>query len=114
MFSRKCVERIEAIFRSRMLKVPSLEYEIESALKEYDTDIQLAMKYLYGTMPLSDMGNYAPLIFFDYARQGTYLWNNSPFTQNIPEDIFLNYVLYHRVNEEGIEPCRYNCNGIYR
>jgi len=89
-----------------MLKVPLLKHEIEMALKEYDTDIQVTMKYLYGTMPLSDMGNYTPWTYLDYARQGVYLWKNSPFTQSISEDIFLNYVLYHRVNEEEIKPCR--------
>ena len=106
MFSKKCEERIEIIFNERISKLPAVKHEIEAASRKYDADIEIIMKYLYGTMPLSDMGNYPLATFLDYARQGVYLWKNSPLMKNISEDIFLNYILYHRVNEEEIKPCR--------
>ena len=66
----------------------------------------LACKYLYAFMPYSDIGNYPFEVFLDYAENGVQLWKENPQIADMHEDIFLNYVLFHRVNEEEIAPCR--------
>lgn len=66
----------------------------------------LALKFLYTTMPLSDVGNYGVSSFLDYAEHGVFLWENSPYVKKMPEEIFLNYILYHRINTEEILDCR--------
>ena len=52
------------------------------------------------------MGNYSFEIFLDYAKNSVRIWHESEGVKLLPEDIYLNYVLYHRVNEEEIAPCR--------
>ncbi len=64
------------------------------------------MEYLYATMPLSDITNYDFELFYEYAKQAIYLKENTPWGATIPEDIFLNYVLHYRINNEAIENCR--------
>lgn len=48
-------------------------------------------------MPYSDIGNYPFEVFLDYAVNGVNLWKENPRIADMPEDIFLNYVLFHRV-----------------
>lgn len=57
-------------------------------------------------MPYSDIGNYPFEVFLDYAENGVRLWKENPQVADLPEEIFLNYVLFHRVNEEEIAQCR--------
>ena len=64
------------------------------------------MKYLYISMPQSDLANYDFDIFLGYARHAVFLIENIDWIKEIPDDIFLNYVLYYRVNNENIEDCR--------
>ena len=66
----------------------------------------LLMKFFYGTMPLSDAGDYEFSVFLSYAAHGLRLRQQSPWCRELPEDLFLHYVLYYRVNTEGITPCR--------
>lgn len=106
MFSIKCEEQIEKSFQYIMERLGKLTDGINHHLKEVTEDEKILMKYLYGTMPLSDAVNYSFDNFLDYARHGVYLWKNGAYSQKITEDIFLNYVVYHRINEEDISPCR--------
>jgi len=64
------------------------------------------MEYLYASMPLSDISNYDFDLFLKYVKQGIFISENTPWGLKIPEDIFLNYVLHYRVNNEAIEDCR--------
>lgn len=105
MFSEKRKLVIEKRFRQLLEELPVLEQEL-GGLHELEVDIALAMKYLYTTMPLSDIGNYSFDTFLDYASHGIYLWKNGAYRKEIPEAVFLNYILYHRINEEEILPCR--------
>lgn len=106
MFLEENMERIQAEFDALVLELPQLSHQLCERLAGLDGQTALAMKYLYSNMPLSDIGNYSFDTYLDYACHGVYLWEHSPFIRNMPEDIFLNYVLFHRVNEEEIAPCR--------
>lgn len=92
-------ERIEKRF-------PDIFIDVNSKMKSLDQDTALALKYLYMTMPLSDIGNYSFEIYLDYAENAVNIWKEAECVRAVPEKIFLNYVLYHRVNEEEIAPCR--------
>lgn len=106
MFLEKNQNRIEMEYEKRLEKLPVLREEIDGKIKECQDEVALALKYLYITMPLSDVGNYDFEIFLDYAEHGVYLYENSPYVKTMPEELFLNYVLYHRINTEEIAPCR--------
>lgn len=64
-------------------------------------DLHTALAFLYGTLPLPD----TQLVSFKDMRQEALvaLENHRPDT---PEDIFANYVLCPRVNNETLEPSR--------
>ena len=64
------------------------------------------MKFIYISMPLSDLANYDFDLFLSYARHAIFLMDNVDWVKEIPDDVFLNYVLYYRVNNENIEDCR--------
>lgn len=98
--------RIEKKYQKLMEELPHIFSEIDPQIKKYDEDTALACKYLYITMPYSDFGNYSFEIFLDYAEHGVWLWRNRDYVRDLPEAIFLNYVLAHRVNEEEVAPCR--------
>lgn len=106
MFLEKSRSRIEREFDVFCREFPRAAEDIcrETGLLE-DREA-IALKYLYTNMPLSDVGNYPVSTYLDYVRQGVHLFETSPYIKNMPEEIFLNYVLFHRVNEEEIRPCR--------
>ena len=105
MFLEKSKSRIEAAFAKRAAEVPAVK-EAEKEIETYRPEVALALKFLYTTMPLSDVGNYSVSSFLDYAEHGVFLWENSPYVKKMPEEIFLNYILYHRINTEEILDCR--------
>lgn len=104
MFSQERIAQIEGKFKHLLLQIGRKAEEIVGQLAGCTEDEAIAMKFLYTTMPLSDLANYSFETFLDYARQGVVIWKQNTF--NVPEDLFLNYVLHHRINEEEIAPCR--------
>lgn len=80
--------------------------DILSKLSLCKEEEKFLMEYLYSTMPLSDISNYDFELFHRYVKHAIFLRENTPWSREIPEDIFLNYVLHYRVNNEAIEDCR--------
>lgn len=65
-----------------------------------------ALRWLYAASPLSDWLNYDASLFRSCAAHGVFLRERSPWAKAAPEDVFLNYVLHIRVNEEELSDCR--------
>lgn len=106
MFSKEWEQQVEFQFEQKLLLQEDKKKEIRSELARCTREEEIIMKFLYSSMPLSDIGNYSFQTYLDYAKHGIFLWNQGNFSKKIPQDIFLNYVLYHRVNEEDISECR--------
>ncbi|MGN0299427.1 MAG: transglutaminase-like domain-containing protein [Lachnospiraceae bacterium] len=102
MFSEKYSQEIEAAFQRQMTLLECRREEIEATLSHCDTDEAEALKYLYTAMPICDALDYPAEVFFAYARHGAFLWNSGPFAGKVPEKMFANYVLHHRINNEDI------------
>lgn len=98
MLSIKRKEAIEESFNELLTLFGDKSQEIIDGLAKCSEDEALIMEFLYTSMPLSDVGNYPFETYLDYARHGIYLWKNSQYADFIPEDIFLSYVLHHRIN----------------
>lgn len=64
------------------------------------------MRFLYGTMPARDAGEYGFDIFLSYVRHSLWLRENVEWCKTLPEDIFVHHVLYYRINSEDIGDCR--------
>ena len=90
---------------SRSLLEQKIE-EIASTLGLCNRDEKEALQFLYGAMPLSDLLNYPAAVYLAYARHGVYLWREGPFAGQVPEKLFANYVLHHRVHNEDITDTR--------
>ena len=103
MFLEKNRDRIEKDFEDFSRELPGKAEEIKKRMEALSPDIVIGMKYLYSNMPYSDVGNYTFDTYLDYVQQGIYLWENSPYVKNYPELYFLNYVLFHRTNDEEIK-----------
>lgn len=79
----------------------SLDPSVLRQIEGIEGELQTALAFLYGTLPLSDL----KLVPFDAllkeARGALRVWK-----EEVPEDIFINYVLCPRVNNETLEPSR--------
>ena len=64
------------------------------------------LEFLYASMPLSDAANYPPQLFERYAEHGHFLRENVEWCCQLTEEMYLNQVLCHRVNDEEICDCR--------
>ena len=106
IFLKENRERIEKNYLEQTKSLPRFFASIDEKIQKCTEEVALACKYLYAFMPYSDIGNYPFEVFLDYAENGVQLWEENPQIADMPEDIFLNYVLFHRVNEEEIAPCR--------
>ena len=116
--SEKFRERIEILFQKECLEFPRIMQEIEAKISrllltsmehqlEVDPEnLRCALQYLYIAMPLSDRVSYPFETYMDYAIRGVYLRESRSYVKALPEELFFPYVLFHRVNEEEILPCR--------
>ncbi len=106
MFSFEMEQQIEGDFEKLLPLMGNRKEVILRSFRELPAQEAIVMKFLYTKMPLSDIGNYSFDTFLDYAKHGIFLWNRGNYRDKLPLELFLNYVLYHRVNEEEITPCR--------
>lgn len=80
--------------------------EIRGVLSHCTPDEGEALQFLYSAMPLSDLLDYPAALYLAYARHGVYLWTEGPYGGRVPEKLFANYVLHHRVHNEDIADTR--------
>ncbi len=106
MFSKEFLQQLEPHFQARMERVGGKRAEIEAVFAQCSADEAEALKCIYAAMPMSDAADYSPELFLAYAKHGVFLWYEGPFAGKVPEDIFVAYVLYHRLSSENITNCR--------
>ena len=97
---------IEAAYLEVTNRLPFVLEKIDKELKKEEPRVALAVKYLYAMMPVSDVINYPLETYLDYARHGVEIYDAYERVQRLDEETYLNYVLFHRVNEEEIATCR--------
>ena len=104
MFSKEFNEKIEERLRRRIseLGLELLKDELAGLEDKEDRDVMEALKYLYAYMPLSDIGDYKIETFLDFARHGAFLFNEGEFKGQANEEMFAEYVLGARINNEDI------------
>ncbi len=106
MFLEKSRAGIIQDFEEFCRNLPEAAEGIQKKLSTLDEDTALVMKFYYANMPYSDVYNYSFSVYLEFAQHGVYLWNSFPYCREMPEDIFLGDVLFYRINEEDIKPCR--------
>ncbi len=70
------------------------------------TDEKQALEYLNAYMPLSDLADYNGDFFLQQVKAVVKARSEMAWGKNIPEDIFLHFVLPSRVNNENLEQFR--------
>ena len=109
MFLQNSQRKIEEEFLKLAEKLGADREPLKTICEKLDgcgRDLGLAMKYLYVTAPYSDLVNYTFEEIQDFASHGLFLYNTLERVKELPEEMFLNYILDHRVNEEEVLPCR--------
>ena len=109
MFSQHMRESAQAGFQARLEQAGAVRGgEVRARMEKLSDseDVRAAIQWLYANSPLSDLANYDFSLFHAAAIHGVFLRENSPFSRDLPEDIFLNYILHIRVNEEELCDCR--------
>ena len=109
MFLQNSQRKIEEEFLKLTEKLGADREPLKTICEKLDgcgRDLGLAMKYLYVTAPYSDLVNYTFEEIQDFASHGLFLYNTLDRVKELPEEMFLNYILDHRVNEEEVLPCR--------
>jgi len=109
IFSQHMRETARAGFQARLAQAGQAKGgELRAKMEKLSDsgEVLTAIEWLYANSPLSDLANYDFSLFHSAARHGVFLRENSPFSRDLPEDIFLNYVLHIRVNEEELCDCR--------
>lgn len=109
MFLQNSEKKIEEEFLKLTEKLGADREPLRTICEKLDEcgrDLGLAMKYLYVTAPYSDLVNYSFEEIQDFAEHGLFLYNTMERVKELPEEMFLNYILDHRVNEEEVLPCR--------
>ncbi|MCU6712336.1 transglutaminase-like domain-containing protein [Paenibacillus sp. J5C_2022] len=66
----------------------------------------VALKFLYAYMPLSDLANYEGALFLRHVRATLRIRQQTAWGMQIPDSVFLYFVLPYRVNNENIEDIR--------
>ncbi|SFP80018.1 transglutaminase-like domain-containing protein [Caldicoprobacter faecalis] len=99
MFTQKTIEKIEKDFKRVEPYVEKFKNIFDSA----DERERICLKYYYAYMPVSDLATYDASLFLKIIRHTLKVYDMNIFGVDIPEDIFLNYVLHYRVNNENIE-----------
>ena len=106
MISQQLQEYAERKYRERKQFLSPIKMELDAGLEACTAPEAILMKYLYGTMPLRDAGEYDFSLFLSYVRHGLWLRENMEWCAALPEDIFVHYVLACRVNSEDLTDCR--------
>lgn len=80
--------------------------ELERQLSALPPEQALLTGWCYAASPLSDWANYDFSIFHACAAHALFLRERLASVRALPEQLFLNYVLHPRVNEEELCDCR--------
>lgn len=106
MFSEKLKNYAEAQYAERLKILRETGRAIREKMKTCTPDEQILMKFLYGTMPIRDAGEYEFEVFLGYVRHSLMVYTTMDWCKNLPEEIFINHILYYRINSENIVDCR--------
>lgn len=105
--SKELTEYAGKRFRERLVYLQDIGKEVEEKLDECEDAQRALLMFYYATMPLSDAFTYEFELFRRFAEHALFLRAHAAWCAVLPEEIFLHYVAYYRVNSERIEDCRH-------
>ncbi|WP_251392150.1 transglutaminase domain-containing protein [Mediterraneibacter agrestimuris] len=107
-WSKERLDKTEQQYLQLKEEIPELRQAVYARVENEDEELAFLLKYLYSHMPLSDAVDYPYDMFRSFAEHGIKIRKEVTWKRNqeIPEELFLDYVLFHRVNTESLTFCR--------
>lgn len=95
-------------WQQRLIVLGEKQQEWQQGLEKLkeQQELQAWMTYLGATLPLTDLVSYSFQTWIPYVEHALSLKQKMSWCQDLPEDIFADYILYPRINTEDIEECR--------
>lgn len=93
-------------YRDRKASLGGLTIHADTLIGRLDGDRRALMHLLVGTLPTTDILECEPATLLDYVDHALELRRSRAWTAALPEDVFIHYVFWPRVNNERLEPCR--------
>jgi transglutaminase-like putative cysteine protease len=104
---KEYIKLVDKAFNERMQLASNRDDVLFSVFdNELSPEQTEALKFLYAFMPLSDLADYDGEFFLANINMALLTKTETPWGKNIPEDIFLHYVLPCRVNNENLDSFR--------
>lgn len=99
---------INESFEQRRKLAAARDHELFGVLdqKELSDEERLALIFLYAHMPINDLADYDGELFLSHVRQALHMRRTMPWGTDVPDELFLHYVLPPRINNERIEDYR--------
>ena len=112
MLSAKLASYAERRFNARREMLTSVLDAVQAAIDTcQDDDEAVLLRYLYGTLPITDCLDTTPEVMASFVRHALYLRQNVAWTAALGEGAFVHYVLCPRINSEPLldsRPTFYN------
>ena len=93
-------------YHANMARYPIIIGEVETFLQNRSEDFSLCLRYLYGHMAAQDVLSQPIARIAGYVEATLEAAAQLEYCASIPGEIFLPYVLYHRVNSECLDDSR--------
>ena len=108
ILTKESVNRIEEEFARVCHAYPEQYAGIPEAIAGCGAEEteQILLRYIYACLPLSDVAMVPLDTFRDSASWALHLRESRSDVRALPDEMFLAYVLFPRVNEEELLPCR--------
>ena len=93
-------------YYNNISRYPTAQKEVDTFLADQEPRLALCLRYLYGHMAAQDVLSFPVEMFAGYVEATLQAWDSIDYCRTIPPEIFLPYVLYHRVNSECLDGSR--------
>lgn len=93
-------------YAENMAIYPRKHREVEAFLRFLREDHSICLQFLYAFMHTNDVVSFEIDEIYSYVSATLLAFEKIPYMRSIPEDIFLSYVLSHRVNDEYLDTSR--------
>jgi Transglutaminase-like superfamily len=106
----KYLAATEKAFDKRKLLAQNRDSELFSVFnKNLSVRQSEALKFLFAYMPLNDLADYNGSFFLANADIALRAQSETKWGKDIPEELFLHYVLPYRINNENLDSFRIAC-----
>ena len=102
MLHDELTQQISTVFGKRFSILPMTE-GLAAAIRQATDNEAICLTFLYAFMPVLDIASYPVDLFMQITKQALYVREKNLFEEKILDEVFLNFVLQGRINNENLE-----------